>query len=82
MNNPALKEFPRYEMAPVLPSTSDASILGWLERSERLIARENTGPDYTSNTDQEIEGLMVDEGGYDEVDDSSDSSDDDYDGDE
>lgn len=70
--NPALKEYPRYEMAPVLPSTGDASILNWLESSNRLIARETSDPDYLSSSDEEIEGLMVDDGGYGDADDDDD----------
>jgi hypothetical protein len=67
--NPALKEYPRYEMAPVLPSTGNASILAWLEQTNRLRAREGNDPDYLTENDEEIEGLMVDEGSYEDLDD-------------
>ncbi|MGA1265066.1 MAG: DUF3134 domain-containing protein [Prochlorothrix sp.] len=75
--NPALKEYPRYQPAPVLPSTGNASILDWLESSGRLLARDNADPDYLAEDAEEIEGLMVDEGGYDDDDDDDDFDSDD-----
>jgi hypothetical protein len=71
MNNPALKEYSRNQNAPVLPSLGNASILDWLETTGRLLARDKdeNQPDYLLASDEEIEGLMVDEGGYDDTDD-------------
>jgi hypothetical protein len=71
MNNPALKEYSRNQNAPVLPSLGNASILDWLETTGRLLARDKdeNQPDYLLASDEEIEGLMVDEGGYDDADD-------------
>jgi hypothetical protein len=71
MNNPALKEYSRNQNAPVLPSLGNASILDWLETTGRLLARDKDEhqTDYLLASDEEIEGLMVDEGGYEEVDD-------------
>ncbi|MEB3273687.1 MAG: DUF3134 domain-containing protein [Prochlorothrix sp.] len=74
--NPALQEYPRYQPAPVLPSTGNASILDWLETSGRLLARETTDPDYLSEDAEEIEGLMVDEGNYEDDDDDDFEADD------
>lgn len=75
--NPALKEYPRYQPAPVLPSTGNASILDWLAETGRLLERDTSDPDYLAEDAEEIEGLMVDEGGYED-----DEDDDDFDGDE
>ena len=74
MKNPALKEYSRNQNAPVLPSLTNASILDWLETTGRLIARENdeSQSDYVMSSDEEIDGLMVDEAAYED-----DSSDDD-----
>ncbi|KKI98474.1 DUF3134 domain-containing protein [Prochlorothrix hollandica] len=77
VKNPALQEYPRYQAAPVLPSTGNASILDWLEATGRLLPREVTDPDYAAEDAEEIEGLMVDDNSFEEDDD-----DDDFDGDD
>jgi hypothetical protein len=71
MNNPALKEYSRNQNAPVLPSLGNASILDWLETTGRLLARDKdeNQPDYLLSSDEEIEGLMVDESSYEDSDD-------------
>jgi hypothetical protein len=40
MYNPSLRQYPRYQKAPIIPLKQDVSILDWLERTGRLIARE------------------------------------------
>ncbi|MFZ9736439.1 MAG: DUF3134 domain-containing protein [Prochlorotrichaceae cyanobacterium] len=71
MNNPALTEYSRNQNAPVLPSLGNASILDWLETTGRLLARDKdeNQPDYLLSSDEEIEGLMVDESSYEDSDD-------------
>jgi hypothetical protein len=68
-HNPALKEYSRYQNAPVLPSLGNASILDWLETTGRLLVRESDQTEYLITADEEIEGLMVDESAYEEPDD-------------
>lgn len=41
MENPSLREQPREQKAPIMESRQDASILGWLEGSGRLMERES-----------------------------------------
>jgi hypothetical protein len=41
MENPSLREQPREQKAPIMASRPDASILGWLEGSGRLMDRDN-----------------------------------------
>lgn len=40
MQNPSLRQEPRYEPARVIPVNKDSSIIEWLERTGRLIPRE------------------------------------------
>ncbi|NJM56207.1 MAG: DUF3134 family protein [Synechococcales cyanobacterium RU_4_20] len=68
-NNPSLRIEPRYQQAPVLPSAGEPSILEWLEKSGRLLAREDLGePDKRLvDEEEEISALMgVDDGKYDD----------------
>ena len=56
IHNPSLTEQPRYQVADVLPSQQQPSILDWLENSGRLLAREpHEADDYS---DEEITELM------------------------
>ena len=58
-NNPSLRVEPRYQQAPVLPSTGEPSILEWLERSGRLLAREEDAVSEKSPAEEEeISALM------------------------
>jgi Protein of unknown function (DUF3134) len=61
-NNPALHQVPRSQPAAVIPLQRDASILGWLEGTGRMLAREVQEFDYRENTnDEEISDLMAGE---------------------
>lgn len=42
MQNPSLREQPRHQNAPIIPSRQQSSILDWLEETGRLIPREPT----------------------------------------
>ncbi|NJK30413.1 MAG: DUF3134 family protein [Acaryochloris sp. RU_4_1] len=71
MENPSLREQPREQKAPIMASRQDASILGWLEGSGRLMDRE--GDDRAKLTleeddSEEITALM----GGDDFDDDED----------
>ncbi|MBD2103717.1 DUF3134 domain-containing protein [Leptolyngbya sp. FACHB-261] len=78
LNNPSLREEPRRQRAEVIPSNRDSSILDWLEKSGRLMAREPderslAGADYRDD-EEELNDLMAgDDGGY--LDDDSDDAD-------
>ncbi|TVQ21625.1 MAG: DUF3134 domain-containing protein [Leptolyngbya sp. DLM2.Bin15] len=71
-NNPALRESPRSQPAGVIPAQRDASILSWLEGTNRLLERETVGnPLATEEEEEEITELI------DSNDDSFDDDDDD-----
>ncbi len=57
MYNPSLREYPRRQPAQVIPLQRDASILGWLESTGRLLARDSQDFDYLDN-EEEISDLM------------------------
>jgi Protein of unknown function (DUF3134) len=73
--NPALKQQPRYEPAPVIAVQRNTSILEWLESQGRLIDRDERDPAISAidqpNLDEE---LFEDDRGYQEE--ESDDSDD------
>lgn len=52
MKNPSLREQPREQHAPILASDQDASILGWLEGTGRLMDRGDDG----NNPEEEEDG--------------------------
>ena len=74
--NPALKQQPRYEPAPVIAVQRNTSILEWLELQGRLIDRDERDPAVSaldrSNLDEE---LFEDDRAYQEEDDSDDADD-------
>lgn len=73
MNNPSLRQEPRYEPASVIPLKKDSSLIDWLEATGRLIKRDVV---------EEKEESLTEEEGLDEfidVDDSFYESDDDGD---
>ena len=70
MKNPSLREQPRSQAAPITESRKDASILGWLENSGRLMEREPQEKAADDEEMEEINALMSGE------------SDDDFDGDD
>lgn len=73
MYNPSLREEPRHRPAAVIPLQQEASILGWLERTGRLLARDNA-EDFFPEEEEEISELMgVDDSMYDDdIDDDDD----------
>jgi hypothetical protein len=73
MHNPALHEIPRNEPASVIPPQRDASILGWLEGTGRLLAREVTDFDYLEE-EEEINELMAGEDNSFDLDDDDDDA--------
>jgi Protein of unknown function (DUF3134) len=74
--NPALKQQPRYEPAPVIAVQRNTSILEWLESQGRLIDRDERDPAVSAldqpNLDEE---LFEDDRAYQEEEDSDDSDD-------
>jgi hypothetical protein len=74
--NPALKQQPRYEPAPVIAEQRNTSILEWLEAQGRLIDRDERDPAISAldlpNSDEE---LFEDDRAYAEEEDSDDSDD-------
>lgn len=77
MKNPSLREQPREQVAPVMESRQDASILGWLEDSGRLMERETQESATDDEEMEEINALMSGDGDdFDSDDDDSDDDDD------
>ncbi len=69
MENPSLREQPREQKAPIMESRQDASILGWLEGSGRLMDRENqekTKAVLEEEDSEEINALMGTEDDFEE----------------
>lgn len=69
MENPSLREQPREQKAPIMETRQDASILGWLEGSGRLMDRENQEKAKTvleEEDSEEINALMGGEDDFDE----------------
>ncbi len=67
MNNPSLREEPREQRAAVISSHRDSSILDWLEKSGRLMAREvdeNGLRDNYRDDEEELSDLMAGSDGY------------------
>lgn len=62
MKNPSLREQPRSEAAPIMESRKDASILGWLENSGRLMERESQEKVTDDEEMEEINALMSGDG--------------------
>ncbi len=69
--NPSLHQEPRSQRARVLPQRQSSSILGWLEQSGRLLARESTDFDYGDN-EEEINALMAGDDNTNDFDDDDD----------
>jgi hypothetical protein len=74
--NPALKQQPRYEPAPVIAVQRNTSILEWLESQGRLIDRDERDPAISAldqpNLDEE---LFEDDRAYQEEEESDDADD-------
>ncbi|MBR8830027.1 MAG: hypothetical protein N5P05_003316 [Chroococcopsis gigantea SAG 12.99] len=70
MLNPSVRQEPRYEPAAVIPLKKDASIIEWLQKHKRLIARDKEEAEVVLEEDVELSELMdVDDIGYDDDDD-------------
>ena len=76
LDNPNLRQVPRSQKAPILPSSGDVSILAWLENIGRLRPRDvvEATPDEADN--EEISDLMGNDDSFDDDDDDDSSSDD------
>ncbi|MBR8827010.1 MAG: DUF3134 domain-containing protein [Gomphosphaeria aponina SAG 52.96 = DSM 107014] len=57
MNNPSLRQEPRYEPATVIPLKQESSLIDWLIATNRLIPREKQG---TDNLIDEEEDFLMD----------------------
>lgn len=72
--NPSLREEPRDQRAAVIPIQQESSILDWLEKSGRLLAREvqevEVGP--TEDVDDINQFISEDDNSFDLDDDSDD----------
>ncbi|MGF1480798.1 MAG: DUF3134 domain-containing protein [Cyanophyceae cyanobacterium] len=68
MNNPSLRQEPRYEPAAVIPLKQNTSILDWLSANKRLIPREEVEIPKLEE-EEEFEGL-IDEDSYTDDDDT------------
>ncbi len=72
--NPSLRQEPRSQRAAVIPMQQEASILDWLERSGRLLARDNADYDYLDEED-EINEIMANDADAFDIDDDDDDLD-------
>jgi hypothetical protein len=76
MQNPSLRETPIHEPADVIPSKQQDSLLDWLKRTGRLIARDTLEPiGGYGQEEEEISELIVDDASYEDDDDSDEGSD-------
>lgn len=57
-NNPAVRQFPRYETAEVIPLNPEPSMMDWLKMNNRLIPREVEETPNQIDDDREILQLM------------------------
>jgi len=57
MNNPSLRQEPRFEPAVVIPLVGEGSLLDWLQASGRLIPRDIEEEGFDTE-DEEISDLM------------------------
>jgi hypothetical protein len=73
MHNPALREEPRYQPAPVAANSRQASMLSWLESTGRLAAREVAIPEYADEV-EDINDLMVEDDDYIDLEDDDDDA--------
>ncbi len=71
--NPALHQVSRNQPAAVIPLQRDASILGWLEGTGRMLARDVQDFDYREDG-EEITDLMAGEDNAFEADDDDDDA--------
>ncbi len=69
IKNPSLRETPRSQLAPILPSPQTQSLVDWLEESGRMSVRSTEEPDFIDD-DADISDLM--EGGDDGYDEDED----------
>jgi hypothetical protein len=60
MRNPMLREEPRFEKAPVLPSNNREGILEWLQRSGKIVARQTTVAS-SEDEEEDIDDLFDDD---------------------
>ncbi|MDB9516519.1 DUF3134 domain-containing protein [Roseofilum reptotaenium CS-1145] len=72
IKNPSLRETPRSQLAPILPSPQTESLVDWLEKTGRMSARDPQEQEFVDN-DVDISELELIEGGDDNYDDDDDS---------
>jgi hypothetical protein len=77
--NPSVQQYPRSQPAPVITQRRDASILGWLESTGRIIPREPVDSLLDEPDSEEISDLMGAEDNSFDDDDMAIASDDDDD---
>jgi hypothetical protein len=74
--NPALKEQPRYQPAPVIAVQRDTSILEWLEVQGRLLDRDDKDGGFSALDDRGMEEELFEEDTYQDDDDILEDADD------
>lgn len=73
--NPSVHQTPRSQPAAVIPQRRDASILGWLENTGRIIPREPVDNVRDEPDSEEISDLMGGDNSFDDEDSSDDEDD-------
>ena len=76
MDNPALRQEPRYEPASVIPLKNKYSLLDWLSAQNRLISRETQEEAVVDGDKDDMSELMdAEDSDYEEDDDDLDDDD-------
>jgi hypothetical protein len=76
MNNPSLRSQPREQHAVILKSSTDASILSWLEGTGRLMERDISIDPRLLEEEDELTGALMGTNDMDDDDDVEDNQED------
>jgi hypothetical protein len=76
MNNPSLRSQPREQHAAILKSSTDASILSWLEGTGRLMERDISIDPRLLEEEDELTGALMGTNDMDDDDDVEDNQED------
>ena len=74
MYNPSIRQEPRHEPAAVIPIARESSILEWLERNGRLLARDVQVESPLENQEEITELMGVDDATYDDIEEEDDQA--------
>ena len=76
IKNPSLRETPRSQLAPILPSPQTESLVDWLEKTGRMLDRDNQDTEFVESEANISEIMGEGDDSYDdETDDAIDDDD-------